>query len=56
MKPTRELAKFVVEKEFKEIPKEVIEQAKLLIIDTPGCGFTGFTQASQEVKWNSKVD
>ena len=51
MDPTRELAKFVAEKEYEEIPKEVIEQAKLLIIDTLGCGLGGFTQASKEANW-----
>ena len=51
MDTTRELAKFVAEKEFEEIPKEVTEQAKLLIIDTLGCGLAGFTQASEEAKW-----
>jgi len=51
MDPTRELAKFVAEKEYEEIPKEVIEQAKLLIIDALGCGLGGFTQASKEANW-----
>ncbi len=51
MDPTKELATFLAEKEFGDIPEQVIEQSKLLIIDAIGCGLGGFTEASEEAGW-----
>ncbi len=55
MDPTKELAVFLAEKNFDEIPQQVIEQSKLLIIDSLGCGLGGFTVASEEADWIIKI-
>ncbi len=48
---TRKLAEFVTKGKFEDFPAEVVEQAKLLMLDTLGCAIAGYTQASDEVEW-----
>ncbi len=51
MNQTRKLAEFAAETRYKDLPKEVVEQAKALILDTLGCAIGGYTLASEEVQW-----
>jgi 2-methylcitrate dehydratase PrpD len=51
MDRTKRLAEFAAETGYKDLPKEVVEQAKFLILDTLGCAIGGYTLASEEVKW-----
>lgn len=51
MEYTKKLAEFAVEKQFETLPDEVIEQSKLMILDTLGCAIAGYTQAAEEVGW-----
>ncbi len=48
---TRRLAAFVSDKEFKDLPPEVGQQARLLILDALGCALGGYTLAKKEVSW-----
>ena len=48
---TRKLAEFVAQGKYEDFPTEVVEQTKLLILDTLGCAIAGYTQASEEVGW-----
>jgi len=51
MEFTRQLAEFVAEKDFDDISPDIIQQTKLLILDTLGCALGGYTLASEEVEW-----
>jgi 2-methylcitrate dehydratase PrpD len=48
---TRQLALFVSQTEFGHLPLDVIQKCKLLILDTLGCAFGGYTLAHQQVSW-----
>lgn len=50
MEETRTLARLVAGLEFKELPKEVIEKTKLLVLDQIGCEI-----ASSTLPWNRAV-
>jgi 2-methylcitrate dehydratase PrpD len=52
---TRELASFTAEKTYQDLPDEVIEQTKLILLDTLGCGLGGYTLAAHEVSWMLKL-
>lgn len=51
MKWTKELASFVSKTGYDDFPAEVIQQTKLLMLDTLGCGLGGYTIAEEEVAW-----
>ena len=51
MEYTKELARFVTNKKFDDFPDEVINQTKLLILDTLGCALGGYSLAREEVEW-----
>ncbi len=55
MGSTRELASFAVQKSYQDLPDEVIEQTKLIFLDTLGCGLGGYTLAAHEVSWILKL-
>ena len=44
MNETRELARFVFQTRFEDFPKEVVEQAKILILDNLASGLVGSSQ------------
>ncbi|MEM8579619.1 MAG: MmgE/PrpD family protein [Pseudomonadota bacterium] len=48
---TRQLADFVAQTSYDDLPSEVVEQAKLFILDTLGCALGGRIQAKEEVSW-----
>lgn len=48
---TRQLADFVAQTTYDDLPSEVVEQAKLFILDTIGCALGGRIQATEEVSW-----
>ena len=48
---TRQLAEFVAHTCCDDLPSEVVEQAKLFILDTLGCALGGRIQAKEEVAW-----
>jgi len=41
MDRTKRLAEFAAETRYKDLPKEVVDQAKSLILDTLGCAIGG---------------
>ncbi len=51
MGATRILAEFVNNMSFSQLPKEVIQKAKGIILDTLGCAIAGYTLANQEFHW-----
>lgn len=51
MGPTRQIAEFIQQTEYKDILPEVAHQAKLLMLDTLGCALAGYTLAEEEVGW-----
>ena len=48
---TKKLSEFASDFSYANLPPEVIEQAKLFILDTLGCALGGRTQAKEEVSW-----
>jgi 2-methylcitrate dehydratase PrpD len=48
---TKTLARFAAETRYPDLPPEVVEQAKLLMLDAVGCALAGYTVASEEVSW-----
>jgi len=42
------LAEYVAKASFSDFPKEVIQKAKGIVLDTLGCGIAGYTLASHE--------
>jgi len=40
---TRKLSEFVKRGKYENFPAEVVEQAKLLMLDTLGCAIAGYT-------------
>ena len=48
---TKKLSEFAFNFRYANLPHEVIEQAKLFILDTLGCALGGRTQAKEEVSW-----
>ena len=48
---TEKLSEFAFNFSYANLPREVIEQAKLFILDTVGCALGGRTQAKEEVSW-----
>ena len=51
MKWTEELASFASKTGYEDFPAEVIQQTKLLMLDSLGCGLGGYTIAEKEVNW-----
>jgi 2-methylcitrate dehydratase PrpD len=51
MGATQVLAEFVNKISYADLPKEVIQKAKGIVLDTLGCGIAGYTRARQEVRW-----
>ena len=49
--PTQALSEFVWQTGFDNLPAEVVEQAKLLMLDTLGCALGGRVWAQEEVSW-----
>ena len=50
MKPTQELANFIAETNYEDLPIEVIELVKNSLMDTLACGIAGFTLESHSLK------
>ncbi len=48
---TRQLARFVVNRTFSDIPGTIRGLAKYTIIDTLGCCIAGYTEAREECEW-----
>lgn len=51
MGATQVLAEFVSKTSYSELPQEVVQKAKGIILDTLGCGIAGYSLASQEFHW-----
>lgn len=51
MGATQVLAEYVRGTSFAELPKEVIQKTKEIILDTLGCGIAGYTLANEEFHW-----
>jgi len=51
MGATQILAEFVSKTSFSQLPKEVIQKTKGIILDTLGCAIAGYTLANQEFHW-----
>jgi 2-methylcitrate dehydratase PrpD len=51
MEATRTLAAFVSNLSFSQLPEEVIQKAKGVILDTLGCAIAGYTLAREEFHW-----
>ena len=50
MKPTEELANFIVETNYEDLPTEVIELVKNSLLDALACGIAGFTLETHSLK------
>ena len=50
MKPTEDLANFIVETKYEDLPEDVIERVKNSLLDTLACGIAGFTLESHSLK------
>jgi 2-methylcitrate dehydratase PrpD len=46
---TRKLAEFVVETKYDALPEEAVRAAKMMILDTLGCGIAGYVLSKDEV-------
>jgi 2-methylcitrate dehydratase PrpD len=46
---TRKLAEFVVETKYEALPEEALRAAKMMILDTLGCGIAGYVLSEDEV-------
>jgi len=51
MGATQILAEYVSQTSFSQLPKEVIQKTKGIVLDTLGCGIAGYTLASHEFNW-----
>jgi len=51
MGATQTLAEFVNKTSFSQLPKEVIQKTKGIILDTFGCAIAGYTLANREFHW-----
>ena len=51
MGATLDLAEYVCKTSFPALPKEVVQKAKGIVLDTLGCAIAGYTLASQEFRW-----
>jgi 2-methylcitrate dehydratase PrpD len=51
MGATQILAEYVSQTSFPQLPKEVIQKTKGIVLDTLGCGIAGYTLASHEFHW-----
>jgi 2-methylcitrate dehydratase PrpD len=51
MGATQVLADYVSETSFPALPKEVVQKAKGIILDTLGCAIAGYTLAAHEFRW-----
>ena len=51
MGPTQILAEFVSHTSYSQLPEEVVQKAKGIILDTLGCGIAGYTLAKEEFHW-----
>lgn len=51
MGETMELSGFVEETSFSQLPPEVVQKAKNVILDTLGCAIAGYTLAQEEFRW-----
>ncbi|NWF54379.1 MAG: MmgE/PrpD family protein [Syntrophaceae bacterium] len=51
MGATQDLAEYVSKTSFSALPKEVVQKAKGIILDTLGCAIAGYTLARHEFHW-----
>ncbi len=51
MGATQILAEFVSRTSYSELPEEVVQKTKGIILDTLGCGIAGYTLAQEEFHW-----
>jgi 2-methylcitrate dehydratase PrpD len=51
MGATRDLAEYVSKTSYSQLPREVIQKTKGIILDTLGCAIAGHTLASHEFHW-----
>jgi 2-methylcitrate dehydratase PrpD len=51
MGATQILAEFVSHTSYSELPEEVVQKTKGIILDTLGCGIAGYTLAKEEFHW-----
>jgi len=51
MGATRDLAEYVSKTSYSELPGEVIQKTKGIILDTLGCAIAGYTLAGHEFRW-----
>jgi 2-methylcitrate dehydratase PrpD len=51
MGATQILAEYVSQTSFSQLPKEVVQKAKGIVLDTLGCAIAGYTLASHEFRW-----
>ncbi len=51
MGETQILAEFVSNTSYSNLPKEVVQKAKGIVLDTLGCGIAGYTLAKEEFHW-----
>lgn len=51
MGETRVLAEYVSKTSFSAMPKEVVQKAKGIVLDTLGCAIAGYTLAGHEFRW-----
>lgn len=51
MSATREIAEFVGKTSFGQLPREVVQKAKGIILDTLGCAIAGYSLAQPEFHW-----
>jgi 2-methylcitrate dehydratase PrpD len=51
MGATQILAEFVSHTSYSELPEEVVQKTKGIILDTLGCGIAGYTLAQEEFHW-----
>jgi len=51
MGTTQILAEFVSHTSYSQLPEEVVQKTKGIILDTLGCGIAGYTLANQEFHW-----
>lgn len=48
---TKKLAEYVANTNFDDLPSEVVERAKTIMLDTLSCAVAGHTQAQEECRW-----
>ena len=48
---TRKLAELVAHTSYEDLPPEVVERAKVVLLDTLSCAVAGYTKAPEECGW-----